>query len=252
MQLHKNAAYGSSNDNPGRMTGRPPIGEHVEWTPARRPERRVLEGRLVRLRPVDPEHDAEPLFRSSHPPAGDPEHWTYLPYGPYDDAAGLRGRLEETRQSEDPLFFTLVLLPKERPAGIASYLRITPDHGTIEIGHIWFGAELRRSAAATEAIFLLAHEAFDGLGYRRLEWKCNALNQASCRAAERFGFRFEGVFRKHQVVKGRNRDTAWFAITDDEWPALRAAYEKWLAPENFDAEGRQRQSLRDLIAAHAG
>jgi RimJ/RimL family protein N-acetyltransferase len=145
-----------------------------------------------------------------------------------------------------------VLLPEEQPAGIASYLRITPDHGTIEIGHIWFGAELRRSAAATEAIFLLAREAFDALGYRRLEWKCNALNQASRRAAERFGFRFEGVFRKHQVVKGRNRDSAWFAITEDEWPALRAAYEEWLAPENFEAEGRQLRSLRDVMAAHRG
>jgi RimJ/RimL family protein N-acetyltransferase len=224
-----------------------PIGEAVDWTVARRPERRSLEGSRVRLRPVDPTTDAEPLFRSSHPPAGDPEHWTYLPYGPYDNADALRARLEETAPSEDPLFFTIELLPDKRPAGIASYLRITPDHGTIEIGHIWFGAELRRSAAATEAIFLLAREAFDGLGYRRLEWKCNALNQASRRAAERFGFRFEGVFRKHQVVKGRNRDTAWFAITDDEWPALRAAYEDWLAAENFDAEGRQLRALGDLI-----
>jgi RimJ/RimL family protein N-acetyltransferase len=234
------------------MTGTTPIGDEVDWTPARRPERGALEGRLVRLRPVDPEHDAEPLFRSSHPPAGDPEHWTYLPYGPYEDAAGLRARLEETAPSEDPLFLTIELLPEGQPAGIASYLRITPDHGTIEIGHIWFGAELRRSAAATEAIFLLAREAFDELGYRRLEWKCNALNQASRRAAERFGFRFEGVFRQHQVVKGRNRDTAWFAITDDEWPALRAAYEEWLAPENFDGEGRQMRALGDLIAAQRG
>jgi len=230
----------------------PPIGERVDWTPARRPERRPLEGSRVRLRPIDPATDAEPLFRSSHAPAGDPEHWTYLPYGPYEDANGLRARLEETAHSEDPLFFTIELLPEEQPAGIASYLRITPDHGTIEIGHIWLGAELRRSAAATEAIFLLAREAFDDLGYRRLEWKTNALNQASRRAAERFGFHFEGVFRKHQVVKGRNRDTAWFAITDDEWPALRRAYEEWLAPENFDADGRQLRGLSEVIAAHAG
>jgi len=202
----------------------------------------------VRLRQIDPATDAEPLFRASHPPAGDPEHWTYLPYGPYEDADGLRARLEETAHSEDPLYFTIELLPEQQPAGIASYLRITPDHGTIEIGHIWFGAELRRSAAATEAIFLLAREAFDELGYRRLEWKTNALNQPSRRAAERFGFRFEGVFRKHQVVKGRNRDTAWFAITDDEWPALRAAFEQWLAPENFGADGQQLRSLGDMVA----
>jgi RimJ/RimL family protein N-acetyltransferase len=224
------------------------IGERVDWTPARRPADAAIEGRLVRLRPIDPAADADPLFRASHPPAGDPEHWTYLPYGPYEDAAALRARLEEIAGSHDPLFLTIELLPQELPAGIASYLRITPEHGVIEIGHIWFGADLRRSAAATEAIFLLAREAFDRLGYRRLEWKCNALNEASRRAAERFGFRFEGVFRKHQVVKGRNRDTAWYAITDDEWPALRAAYEQWLASENFDREGRQLRTLGDLIA----
>ena len=230
------------------MTDTPPLGQPVAWTPARRPARQPLEGRLARLRPVDPESDAGPLFRSSHPPAGDPEHWTYLPYGPYDDASGLRARLDETACSEDPLFFTIVRLPDGEPAGIASYLRITPEHGTIEIGHIWFGAKLRRSAAATEAIFLLAREAFDGLGYRRLEWKCNALNQASRRAAERFGFRYEGVFRNHQVVKGRNRDTAWYAITGDDWPPLRGAYEQWLAPANFDADGRQLRTLGDVIA----
>ena len=224
------------------------LGDPVDWVPARRPAAAPIEGRLVRLRPIDPETDAAPLHRSSHPPLGDPEHWTYLPYGPYEDEAALRVQLEETAHSEDPLFFTIVLLPEERPAGIASYLRITPEHGVIEIGHIWFGAELRRSAAATEAIFLLAREAFDRLGYRRLEWKCNALNDASRSAAERFGFTFEGVFRNHQVVKGRNRDTAWFAITDAEWPALRAAYEEWLAPENFDSDARQLRSLRDLIA----
>ena len=224
------------------------LGDPVDWVPAQRPTAAPLEGRLVRLRPVEPELDAAPLFRSSHPPLGDPEHWTYLPYGPYEDEAALRERLEEIAHSEDPLFFTILRLPEEEPCGIASYLRITPEHGTIEIGHIWFGAGLRRSAAATEAIFLLAREAFDGLGYRRLEWKCNALNEGSRHAAERFGFRFEGVFRKHQVVKGRNRDSAWFAITDDEWPALRAAYEQWLAPENFDPQGRQLRALRDFIA----
>jgi RimJ/RimL family protein N-acetyltransferase len=129
---------------------------------------------------------------------------------------------------------------------VASYLRITPEHGVIEIGHIWFGTILQRTTAATEAIYLLARQAFE-LGYRRLEWKCDALNAASRRAAERFGFRFEGVFRKHQITKGRNRDTAWFAITDDEWPAIAEGYERWLAPENFDADGRQRRSLGELL-----
>lgn len=122
-----------------------------------------------------------------------------------------------------------------------------PEHGVMEIGHIWFGVPLQRTTAATEAIYLLAARAFDGLRYRRLEWKCNALNAASRRAAERFGFRFEGVFRQHQVVKGRSRDTAWYAMTDDEWPAVRGAFAAWLAPENFDGDGLQRQSLRHLL-----
>ena len=156
--------------------------------------------------------------------------------------------LAEMEASEDPLFFAVCPLPAKRAAGVASYLRIEPQHGVIEIGHIWFGTPLRQTAAATEAIYLLARQAFDGLGYRRLEWKCDSLNRPSRSAAERFGFSFEGVFRKHQVVKGRNRDSAWFAITDDEWPALRAAYEHWLEPANFDAAGRQRQSLRDFLA----
>jgi RimJ/RimL family protein N-acetyltransferase len=161
----------------------------------------------------------------------------------------LQRALEEQASTRDPRFWTIVTLADGRPAGIASYLRITPEHGTIEIGHIWLGVTLRRTTAATEAMYLLAREAFDGLGHRRLEWKCNALNAASCRAAERLGFTFEGVFRQHMVVKGRNRDTAWYAITDGEWPAIRSGMEAWLAPENHGAEGQtQRRSLSDLIA----
>jgi RimJ/RimL family protein N-acetyltransferase len=159
----------------------------------------------------------------------------------------MRGMLEWAAASEDPLFFTIAGAADGRPLGIGSYLRFAPEHGTIEVGHIWFGVPLQRTAAATEAIFLLAAHAFDDLGYRRLEWKCNALNDASRRAAERFGFTFEGVFRKHMVVKGRSRDTAWYAIVDDDWPAIRRGYEAWLAPENFDANGMQRRRLGDLI-----
>jgi RimJ/RimL family protein N-acetyltransferase len=202
----------------------------------------------VLLRPLDAAVDAAPLFSVSHAPEGDPAIWTYLPYGPYESEANLRRALSEAETSADPLFFTLARLPDERPLGIGSYLRITPAFGAIEIGHIWFGVPLQRTTAATEAIYLLAAHAFDELGYRRLEWKCNALNAASRRAAERFGFTFEGVFRNHMVVKGRNRDTAWYAITDYEWPPIRAAFETWLAPANFDREGIQRKSLRDLIA----
>ena len=212
----------------------------------------MLEGRHVRLRPVDPSADAEALYAESHPPEGDPGMWTYLFAGPYPDAAALRDALVGDARSEDPLVLTLVTLPDEHPAGIASYMRIKPGHGVIEIGGIWFGASLRQSTAAAEAIYLLAANAFDELGYRRLEWKCDALNRASRRAAERFGFRFEGVFRRHMVIKGRNRDTAWYAITDDEWPAVRDGFEAWLAPENFDQAGRQRRRLGDLIAAARG
>jgi len=186
---------------------------------------------------------------ASHPPDGDAAIWTYLPDGPYTDAAHLRRMLEWASSADDARYFTVAALPGERPLGMAAYLRITPELGVIEIGHIWFGGALQRTTAATEAIYLMARHAFEDLGYRRLEWKCNALNAASRRAAERFGFTFEGVFRKHQVVKGRNRDTAWYAITDDEWPALRCGYKEWLAPGNFRADAGQIRTLGALIAA---
>ncbi len=220
----------------------------MDFKTAARPLRSELRGGYVVLRPLDADGDADALYAESHPPRGDPGLWAYLPNGPYRDPADLREALRIAQASEDPLFFTLAPLPEERPAGVASYLRITPEHGVIEIGHIWFGASLRRMTAATEAIYLLAAHAFDDLGYRRLEWKCDSLNQASRTAAERFGFRFEGVFRRHMVVKGRNRDTAWFAITDDEWPAVRAGFFAWLDPGNLDEAGRQRRSLGELIA----
>ncbi len=145
--------------------------------------------------------------------------------------------------ADDPLLFAIVDRATGRAAGAAAYLRMAPAHGVIEIGHIWFGSSLQRTAAATEAIFLLARHAFDDLGHRRLEWKCDARNAWSRRAAERFGFTFEGVFRQHMIVKGANRDTAWYAILDGEWPLLRAGFERWLDPANFDDAGRQRTAL---------
>jgi RimJ/RimL family protein N-acetyltransferase len=224
-----------------------PLGERLDWKPVQRPTSTSLCGSHIMVRPVDAEDDAVPLFSVSHPPDGDPGIWTYLPDGPYESSDHLRQTLTWAETSEDPLYFTLVHLADQRPLGLASYLRITPELGVIEIGHIWFGLPLQRTTAATEAIYLMAHHAFNDLGYRRLEWKCNALNAASRRAAERFGFTFEGVFRKHQVVKGRNRDTAWYAITDDEWPMIQRGFEAWFAPENMDDEGRQRRSLGNLI-----
>jgi RimJ/RimL family protein N-acetyltransferase len=212
--------------------------------PAPVPQRGSHRGERVVLRPLDAAGDAGPL----HEAGRDPGIWTYLPYGPFQDETELAALLRELEASEDPLFFTIATLPDERPSGVASYLRITPEHGVIEIGHIWFGTRLQRTAAATEAIYLLARHAFEDLGYRRLEWKCNAANAASRRAAERFGFTFEGVFRKHMVVKGRNRDSAWYSIVDDEWPAISEAFRVWLDPENFDEAGSQRRRLAQLRA----
>ena len=210
----------------------------MNWEPVEPPARQELRGSHVALRPVRA-GDAEALFEVSR----DPSIWTYLPDGPYDSVDELREQLARAEGSADPLFFTLIALPNETPSGIASYLRITPEHGVIEIGHIWFGTTLQRTTAATEAIFLLARHVFDDLGYRRLEWKCNALNERSRAAAERFGFTFEGVFRNHMVVKGKNRDTAWYAITNEDWPAIRRVFERWLDPGNFDPDGRQRQPM---------
>jgi RimJ/RimL family protein N-acetyltransferase len=228
------------------MSSERPLGEKLDWVPVERPARTSLRGSHVLRRPVDAATDAAPLYAVSHPPAGDPAIWTYLPDGPYESPRQMQDMLRWAEGSDDPLFFTLLKLPEERPVGMASYMRMTPEFGVMELGHIWFGVPLQRTTAATEAIYLLAARVFDDLGYRRLEWKCNALNAASRRAAERFGFRFEGIFRNHQVVKGRNRDTAWYSIIDDEWPAIRSAFQAWLAPDNFDGDGFQRRSLRSL------
>ena len=196
----------------------------------------------MRLEPFSQAPHRDALFAGLHD-GGDPHLWDYLPYGPFEQPEWDRW-FAEAEASTDPLFFAVVA--EGVPRGQASYLRIEPEHGVIEIGHIALSAALQRTPAATEAIFLLARHAFDDLGYRRLEWKCNAENARSWRAAERLGFTFEGVFRQHMIVKGRNRDTAWFSIIDPEWPAVRASFESWLAAENFDRQGRQRRALAEL------
>ena len=232
--------YESVPTYPGWVDTATPVSESLHWHPVDPPAREELRGRYVAMRPLDAAADVGALHEAS---AGAPEIWTYLGYGPFADEGALERVLRHFEPLEDPLFFTFCPLPHERPSGVASYLRIEPEHGVIEIGHIWLGTQLQRTTAATEGIYLLAANAFDTLGYRRLEWKCDARNERSRRAAERFGFTFEGVFRKHMVVKDRNRDTAWFAITDDEWPRLREAYEAWLDPSNFDDRGMQRRPL---------
>ena len=217
--------------------------------PARAPTHRTLEGSRVRLVPLDPARHAPSLYAATHGAAADPGLWTYLPYGPFDDEVALRAFLQAAAPSADPLFFAIEDRSTGDAVGVQSFLRIAPGDAVIEVGHVWFGTALQRTPAATEAIYLLARHAFDDLGNRRLEWKCDAANARSCRAAERFGFTYEGTFRQHMIVKGRNRDTAWFSLLDGEWPSARDAFERWLAPGNFGPDGSQRRRLAELRAA---
>jgi len=218
----------------------------LNWKGARPPERSALEGELVRLEPVSPTRHAGDLFEASRHAH---EIWTYLAYGPFESLASFTVWLEARAASTDPLFYAVVDRQSGIARGMASLMRVAPADGVIEIGHIWFEPSLQRTPQATEAIFLLARHAFDDLGYRRLEWKCDSLNVPSRRAAERFGFTYEGIFRQHMVIKGRNRDTAWFSIIDSEWRSRRAAFEQWLAATNFDRDGKQRRSLSEIRAA---
>ena len=210
---------------------------------ARPPVREPLEGDLVRLEPLDPERHGADLFESA---AGAEDSWYYLPYGPFAAKDEFMRWLRAHAATADPMAFAIVDRETGKARGIATFMSIVPEHGVIEIGHIWLSPSLQRTRQATEAIYVMSRHAFDDLGNRRLEWKCDAANAASRRAAERFGFVYEGVFRQHRMVKGRNRDTAWYSITDGEWPRCRAAFEAWLAPSNFDAEGRQRRSLGEI------
>lgn len=227
------------------MTTPPPLGEALpHWTPPPRPTGETLEGRLVRLERMEADAHAADLHRAY---SGHDDLWTYMPYGPFVSAASYHRWAKDSAMGTDPLFYVLRDKSTGHCAGVASYLRITPEAGSIEVGHICLSPDIARSAAWTEAMFLMMDWAFRA-GYRRYEWKCNALNLASRRAAQRLGFSFEGVFRQATVVKGRNRDTAWFSVIDKEWPALQEAYRAWLSPANFDAAGRQKERLSDLTA----
>ena len=224
----------------------PSIAAVPDPSPAPRPQRRVHEGRYARVEPLEPAIHAADLFKASHGDEPRMRIWDYLPYGPFGSAAACRDHLTAQAAGDDPLFFAIRPDSNNRVEGVASLMSIEPEHRSIEIGHIWHGPELQRTPAATEGLFLLIAHALDDLGYRRMEWKCNAANAASRAAACRLGFIHEGVFYQHRIVKGQNRDTAWFSILDHEWPALRLNFETWLDPANFDADGRQRQSLGDL------
>ena len=222
-----------------------PLGAELPgWTPPPAPARGVLAGTRVRLEPLDAARHA-PALHAAFAADAQGATWTYLPYGPFADAQAYADWAQGYAGVADPMLFAIVETIAGQPAGVAAYLRIDPRNGCIEIGHLAFAPSLQRTPAATEAIFLMIDHAL-ALGYRRVEWKCNALNAASRRAAQRLGFSFEGVFRQAAVVKGRNRDTAWYAILDTEWPALRTAHVHWLAAGNFDAHGRQRSALADL------
>ena len=224
-----------------------PVGEPVDATPAARPQRSPLHGRYVDVVPVDAEAHGDALYQAATGP-GTESIWTYLSIGPWADRASFRSWLVQYARSQDPFPYALVDKARGSAAGMATYMRIEPTHRVIEVGGIWFTPALQRTRAATEAMYLMAKNAFEVLRYRRYEWKCNAFNEPSRRAALRLGFTYEGLFRQHMIARGRNRDTAWFSMLDAEWPARREAFERWLAPENFDADGRQRRRL----AAGAG
>ncbi len=209
--------------------------------PAPIPEHRPIVGRYVRLEPLAPQHAAE-LFEISNHPERD-RLYRYLPEERIAALADSSRWIAEKLAASDPLFFVCVDKASGRVLGRQALMRITPQHGVIEIGNILWGPAMAGSRLATESLYLMASYVFDDLGYRRFEWKCDSLNEPSRRAALRFGFRFEGIFRQHLWVKGKNRDTAWYAMLDGDWPALRAAYDRWLDPANFDAAGRQRITL---------
>ena len=228
-----------------------PIGPELPgWLPPPRPARTVLAGRFCRVEPLDVERHARPLHDAN---SLDPEGrmWTYLFSGPFASLEEYRAWLAPRPASEDPLFFAFVDLRRAQAVGAGAYMRIDPANGVMEVGHLAFSPLMQRTPVATEAMYLMMKHAFE-LGYRRYEWKCDALNAASRHAAERLGFTFEGIFRQAIVYKGRSRDTAWYSILDREWPGLDAAFRAWLDPANFDAEGVQRRSLAALRAAPPG
>lgn len=218
-----------------------PIGDAVaDWTPRAFPPDTPMMGRYCVLERISPAKHAQALY-AAHRAAPDWRDWTYLLREPFPTEAAFTAWAEEAAQSRDPLHFVVTV--DGAPVGSLAHMRIDPNNGVIEVGDVRFAPALQRTRAATEAVYLMMRRAFDDLGYRRHEWKCDSLHATSRRAAERYGFRYEGLFRQAVIYKGRSRDTAWYAVTDKDWPSVRAAFEAWLAPENFDAQGQQRRAL---------
>lgn len=212
------------------------------WNGVPRPQRTVLDGRYARLEPLAIERHEIELLESAQEP-GSENRFRYLSEDAPGDAAVFRSWIEKAAKSDDPLFFAVIDKKIGRAEGRQALMRIDPVHGVIEIGSILWGPAIARTRVTTEALYLFAQYVFDTLGYRRFEWKCNDLNEPSRRAAERFGFTFEGIFRQHMVAKGANRNTAWFAMTDGDWSLAKKGYQAWLAPENFLDDGRQKAGL---------
>ncbi len=209
------------------------------------PGSQPLVGTHVSLRAIQAAEDASVLYPLVHGDESKEALWDYLPYGPFTDVAQMSNWMQDCADGQDPHFY-VIEDHQHGAVGMCSYLEIFPDHGTTEIGHIWFNPKLQRTVKATEAIYLMMHHAFEDLGNRRLQWKCNALNASSRRAAQRFGFRYEAIMYQHKIVKGCNRDTAYYSLMDHEWPAVNENFKRWLADTNFDSEGNQLSSLRTL------
>ncbi len=226
-----------------------PIGEPLPgWTGAKWPPRKPMAGSFCRIEALDVERHLEDLFEAYSEDV-DGRLWTYMFAGPFESIEDLRTWMEPACKTDDPLFHALIETETGRAVGMAAYMRIKPNGGVIEVGSITYSPRLQRTPAATEAMFLLMKRAFDELGYRRYEWKCDALNAPSHRAAERLGFAYDGLFKQAIVYKGRSRDTAWYSIVDRDWPPIKKAYMKWLDAENFDGEGRQKRRLQEFILA---
>jgi RimJ/RimL family protein N-acetyltransferase len=234
------------------MRGNPPsVAPVADPEPRPRPDHEPIAGRYVSVEPLSVDRHLGDLFAAGSGDVVRTRIWDYLPYGPFVTERDMRAHLEGQERSSDPLFFAIRPRASGKAEGVASLMSIEAVHGTIEIGHIWLGPGLQQTPAAAEALFLLISHAMDDLGYRRMEWKCDAANAASRAAAVRLGFIHEGIFYQHRIVKRRNRDTAWFSILDHEWPAIRANFVTWLDPANFDDSGRQQQSLGEMNRALA-
>ncbi len=224
-----------------------PVGYPLEnWQPRQRPPHTEMRGEYCVMAPLQPDQHASELYKAN---LQDKENriWVYMPYGPFDTEDDYREWMNATCLGDDPQFYAVIDSQTGKAAGVASFLRIVPDLGVIETGHINLAPPLQRTIAATEVMYLMMCRVFDELGYRRFEWKCDSMNEKSCNAAIRLGFTYEGTFRKAALYKGRNRDTAWYSMTDSEWPAVREGFTRWLAPANFDAEGRQKARLQEFI-----